>query len=721
MRVSLCYSFTKIYVQKTGVIDMKWLRSKKVINTKFVNFVDKLLPAMIAGLTGFSFVAIVLLLLSQFHTVLIWTLGPIVAIVCAWIVFKFGSVERPGTTKVRLICDLIVIVGVLVWGGYNIFYTSQHILTNRDPGVYANAASWLAERTNLQIEVPDTLNGVSGVSIDSQGFEVARGKQDKMYTQGQHILPALLGSIGKFIGPKHLLHFNILFGMMALFAIYCFARLFMKPYWAIIGCAVMAVSLPMLYFSRDTYTEPLALAFTFGGLALIWIAQQNKRLLLWALAGLTIGASVLTRIDGWLGLIGVAAFLVVYAIFVKKEDRRQRFLHVLSFTIPASAMCLLAWLDLKLFSANYYTDHAPAISLEITMLIGIVLVGIVGSVIVIKYPNILKWMNAKTIKWRALACALLVLLIGLFFVSRPIWMEGVTAKQNLYVAGLQQFEHSIVEPRSYSEITTNWVSWYIGPVLVCLGLIGLAYATYKSMRDKDMVYLCGLFVIVGTSIVYFIKPSIIPDQIWASRRMLPVIMPGVAIFGVYMLSIVADKIKFHSKIFKNSVIVVVGLGLLIAPLTVSSPFIGNRDTAQYALIPDLCENLPSNASVIWVGAGRLTMVQPTRTYCHVESYGYGLNNTDKPTTKKLAEIAVNARSHGKIPIVASSNARVLGLLGDVGLVDGTEQDELTQISSAIYLELVPLLTAPPKNIRKLRIGISLSIIENDGGLKPITK
>lgn len=689
---------------------MKRLLSKKSMGEGLESAVDKLSLAVIAGLAGFSFVIVILLLIGQFRAQLIWTLAPIVAIFCAWIVYKFGRTDRPGSSRERLICDLIVIFGVLVWGSYNIFFTSQHVLTNRDPAIYANAASWLSEKNDLKIVAPNTLKGVEGVSpgFDNTGFSVDRDKGDVVYVQGQHLLPSLLGAIGKFVGVKNVLHFNILFGMTALLAIYCFARLFIRPYWAAVGAGVMAGAMPMLYFSRDVYTEPLTATFIFGGLALIWIAQKNNRLALWALAGLVVGASVLTRIDSYLSLIGFAAFLSVYAAFSKKPSLKRRLMNVLFFALPATVMCFLAWLDLVLLSKNYYIDTQSLITQEIMALFAVICLGLVVNIVIFMRPDLLIWLDKKTIKWRAKAGALLVLFVGLALMVRPIltgvldlihWSSPASAQQQSMTA--------------YTDITTSWVSWYIGPVLACLGLIGLAYALYKSMNNKNLILLCGLFVILGTSVVYFIKPSIWQDQIWASRRMLPVIMPGIAVFGVYMLSIITEKINFPSAGFKNSLIIIACLGIISTPVITSKPLMVTRDTAEYAFIPELCPSLPSNATVVWTGVGRMVAVQPTRGYCHVESYGYLLNGSEKPTIDKLAEIAKATRSHGRVPIIGIINNQE-NILADIG-----SRGNLTQVVNLTYSVLESTFTTPPQSVGEVKLSASIAIINNNGSLRQI--
>jgi 4-amino-4-deoxy-L-arabinose transferase-like glycosyltransferase len=680
---------------------------------RLARIADAVPLALIAGLGGFSLVAIVLVLVGQFRTELIWTLGLATAVLFGWAVTRFGQVERPGSVKERLVCDIVMLACVLGWGGYNIIFTSQHILTNRDPATYAIASAWLSDRNDLRMEVNPMLSDVKGIYPGSAGFAYDKEK-GTIAAQGQHILPALLGSIGKFVGQKNVLHFNILFGMTALLALYCFGRLFMRPYWAFAGVGVVAFSLPLLYFARDTYTEPLAATFTFGGLALLWLAQKNRHLSLWLIAGVVIGAGVLTRIDGYLTIVGVAAFLAVYTALARKRDEQiRRIKEAGAAAFAIAVMSVLAWLDLKLLSEHYYNDTVHLISQEVAAIAGVVVLGVIMNLVAMKKASVRVWLDKATANWRPIAAGLFILVVGLILVSRPIWYQQFQSHQNMLVAGLQQAEYSKVEPRTYSEITTYWVSWYIGPIMAGFGLVGLAYAAYRGMADKTMALLCALFVILGTSLVYFIKPSITPDQIWASRRMLPVIMPGIAIFGAYALSLLADKIRFPSTFVRRSVIGLAIAGLMIAPLTVSRFFLHIRDTTQYAFVAGLCPKLPKDAAVVWVGLGRLQAVEPTKTFCHVDSYGYSLKKVDKPTTEKLAEIAKTIRSKGKEPYLGVYSTQY------VDLVEPSEFDDLTKVSSASFLQISQSLTAPPKHVHGFNTSASIAIIKNDGSLQKI--
>lgn len=673
--------------------------------------IEKLPLAIIAGLAAFTSVVVILLLLGQFRTDLIWSIGPIAGLICGWGVFRLSVAERPGKRRENIICDLLVLIGVVAWGGYNMMLTSQHVLTSRDPATYAVASSWLSQHESFKQPDTGTFSGVQGVHANSAGF-AADTKEGMMYPQGQHALPALLGSIGKFVGPDMVLHFNVLFGMTSLLAVYCFARIFMKARWAMLGAAVMALTLPLIYFSRDTYTEPLALTFTFGGLALIALAQKRRSLWLWGIAGLVFSSSLLARIDAYLALVGVAAFLVVY-VALAKADRKKRLAEAGMFAVPTVGVGILAWLDLKLLSPSYYESTESLVTLELAALVAVIATGLVGIGVTILFPKVLPWLHAATKRWRAGLAATVILVAGIVMATLPLWYEPMGQQVNGVVAEIQQEMGVEVEARKYTEFAGYWVSWYIGPIIAALGVAGLAYAAFRSMHDKSLLWLCALFVIIGTAVVYFIQPSITPDQIWASRRMLPVIMPGVVVFGVYALSLLADKLQFSSRYFKGALLMTGSVALLIAPLTVSAPFITKRLIAQQQLVDDVCDNLPDNAAVVWIGLARLEMIQPTRTYCSVEAYGYQYQKSDTPTRQALAAIAKRAKQQGKVPYVGVYRHQY------GGLIDEANQRGMTEVSSTVYRVTERTLVMPPTKINDVVIGASLGIIGTDGTITKI--
>lgn len=685
------------------------------VKTNVIFTLDRLPLVVLAGLAGFSAVAVLLLLAGWFYAWLIWPLGLLAAAGCAWPVFRLKEYQRPGSKKAWVICDALVLAGVVLWGGWNIFYTSQHIVTDRDPATYAVTAGWLAEHNSFTEEAPDTFAGMGQLSGRSAGFmEKTADGQVVLHPQGQHLLPALLGSVGKVVGPKHALRLNVLFGMTALLAIYCFGRLLMRPGWALLATAAVALSFPLLYHARDTYTEPLTLTFTFGGLAFLWLAQQTGRRLLWALAGLLFGAGVLTRIDGYLALVGIAAFFVAYLALSSKKQGTGRLKDAAAFWLPAAAMSALAWLDLKLYSEAYYQYSRQLMAYEVTALVAVLAAGFAAYGITRKYGGALPWLGRQTAKWRAWAALALVLAAGAFFASRPLWWQPLGDHSNGIITSIQKAHGNEVEPRTYTELATYWVSWYIGPLLAALGLVGLAAASYKGMRDKKMLLLPALAVILGSCLVYFTAPNITPDQPWASRRMLPVILPGVAIFGAYALALMYGRVKFTSRAVKGAGVAAVCAAVLTAPLATSAPFLAVSLKTQYPMAGNACAALPDNAAVVMIGMARLNMVQPVKTYCGVDTYDYD-GSSDKPAKDDLKRIAKAAREDAKLPVLGVYRSQY------GGLIDEKEWPRMTEMPRTEYVDIVRTVEAAPSEIKVAEEHLSLAVINSDGSLAPLPK
>lgn len=676
----------------------------------------ELIPLVVpAALASFGLVTVILLLLGQFRPELIWPLGLICAATASYFVGRYGRVDRPGSIVEQRICDVVFLAAILIWGGFNALYTTQHVFTNRDPATYSVAGAWLTTHDNLYIDISQVFGEVPGVIGASAGFGLDKVTEDRLYAQGLHLLPALLGLMGRVIGVDHMLHLNPLFGMTALMAVYAFARLFIRPYWSLIGVGAFAASLPLIYTSRDTYTEPLAATFTFGALALLFVAQKSHRLSLWFLAGLVAGAGALTRIDSYFTIIGFIAFLALFLALSSKKERKWNLYAAGLLTLGMGLSAFIGWLDVSLLSASYYSNLLPRFSMQILLLAGVFMAGLVLILIAWK-SKLLPKLDRLTRSWRGPAIALLIIVIALILMARPLWMQ---AEHNLTiqtVADLQAQEGDPINPkRSYAEQTTNWVAWYIGPVMAILGVIGLALAAAKATLRKDLLLVAALGVIVMTSVVFLIRPSITPDHIWASRRLVPVILPGLAIFGAYAAHRISRE-YFDNKRFGVLFTILLSAIILLGPLLTTRPFIRVRDTVRLAPIKAVCEATPKGSAILWVGVARLEAVQPTRAFCDIPAMGYrddGKDINGAPEVSTLAQVAINAGKRGVTPLVAVYGSQIDHL-------PNTSKEDLTEVNTNTYFEYQQRLTAPPRNIVTKTDSVMMGIIQTDGSIRPLS-
>lgn len=664
--------------------------------------------ALPAALAAFGCVAVALLLIGQLHNWLVWPLGLLAAAATIFIVVRTPQKTRPGSLREQYLGDFAVVLAVAAWAVFNMVYASQHLFTNRDPGTYANASAWLVHHSDLHIFAPPVFGDIEGIKAQSPGFDSIDKTSTTLHAQGQHLLPVLVGLGGRIVGDNLMLRLSPLFGAAALLALYGFARLLVKPRWAVLATAVAGVSLPMLYFSRDTYTEPLAMTFVFGGLALLWVAWQSQRQSLWLLAGLVAGAGALVRVDSYLTLAGFLLFLILF-LLVQNPDKRRRALRLGGLFVAGIVVtATLGLLDVALLSSYYFNHHKTLVYQELVMVAVIAVIGVI-AVTVSWRTKLLSRFTSATARWWAPAAALLVLAGSLVMVSRPLWFtaESPTLIEN--ITTLQTREGDPASARLYEEQTVNWVSWYIGPLVATLGVIGLAIIAAKATRRENVFLAAGVLVVAVTAVVYLIKPSVFPDQIWASRRFLPVVIPGLVVFGMIALERLSDTFLANHA-FRRTYTTLIVATVLLAPILVSRPFLTVRDTAQLPIVKGLCEKLPDKAAVLWLGDGQYYTVQPTRSFCNVPSLSY---ESRKVSGEDLAKAATNAMSAGYTPVVAV-------LSGDVPIIKD-KAPKLTHVSDYSYQEMEMRLEGPPRNVATKRVGVFAGILQPDGSIAPLTK
>jgi len=138
-------------------------------------------------------------------------------------------------------------------------------------------------------------------------------------------------------------------------------------------------------------------------------------------------------------------------------------------------------------------------------------------------------------------------LIG--FAVRP-YVQVVRGETNpviiSYIAGLQRIAHLAPDGhRQYYEDTLYWVIWYVGLPALLLGVVGLAMLALRcsrallSWRDPAgaaRTWALPLMIIGWGTLAVLWDPATVPDQPSASRRLVPVVLPGLIVVGVWVSS-----------------------------------------------------------------------------------------------------------------------------------------------------------------------------------------
>jgi hypothetical protein len=422
----------------------------------------------------------------------------------------------------------------VAWILLNRRYDSTMLSVYRDPAIFALRGWWLVHHSSPNIPVGSAniaAKGLTGAQVATGGFPVINGA---FQAQGNSLVPGLIAIGGWVGGYSILLASNLVYGGLGLLGVYALGRRLMGPLWALAPMAALAASMPMVVFSRAPYTEPVALIMVMGGLTVLWSAWETRRWALFLLAGLFVGGSSLARPDGGVAVLGASAAIVVVAVLaVNPATRARARLYLLAFAVGAIAMMAAGYIDLRIDSSAYLRSTPQAKSLleavPVVIVVGLALSWFGGL------DTVRRWL-LRARRGVAVGLAAAAVLASIVMISRPAWWVAhhTPLLDQPQMAARQAGEHLQIDPsRSYDERTMDWLAWYFEWPTVLLGCAGGALLVWVSARRRDFRPL----LIVGTAgavaALYLNDVSIFPDQIWGTRRFLPVVIPLMLIAAVY--------------------------------------------------------------------------------------------------------------------------------------------------------------------------------------------
>jgi hypothetical protein len=516
-----------------------------------------------------------------------------------------GAARRKADVPaVALLATVVIAAGFGVWQAV---FRSEQVFVTSDPGVYLQYGYWIAEHGTARIPVSAAaFGGAPGLDFATPGFAVSGGSITPAFLPG---LPLVLAG-GTWLGGLGgaLLMPAVLGGC----AVLSFAGLVGRlcgAWWAVAGELVLAVGLPEVYTSRSPFSEPLVQVLLFGGLCLFIDSLVVRRRVLAGLGGLALGLTVLASIAS-LGVL-LPAFPVLAVLFAARRPQAGPFGAGLVLGIGTGlvtglvlARAYLSTVSVQLHLIGLCAFGCCAVTaLTLTLAIPAVrawvrrvcayhvrVIGFKGEVSLL--PSL-----GGVAQWLALVLPVVVL-VGL--AERP-YLQTVRGQTDpamiRAVAALQRVEGLPVDGlRQYYESSLRWVLWYLGApalLLACAGAAALGRRSVEAALEgrsrvsataatvpASVVRLWGLpFVIVAWSVVTVLwDPSVVPWQPMASHRLVPVVLPGLVLFGVWMSSWLLSRASAFGA--SRAALVVVGaccvLALALPPLaTTLNPGLSN--------------------------------------------------------------------------------------------------------------------------------------------------
>jgi hypothetical protein len=605
-----------------------------------------------------------------------------------------------------------------VFAAWQVWMRTQQIIYLRDPATYLQVGYWIAHHGSLP--VPQSLAAFGG---SHAGLSFATMNY---YPRGTGIVPQFMTGYPVVVagavwlgGIPAALVLTPLIGGCAVLSFGGLAGRLIGPRWAPAAAAVLAVSLPEVYTSRSTFSEPLAQVLLFGGLSLLadsllprrdgWQAEVA------GIAGLTLGLTIFVRLDGLSDILPVIPFLGI----LLAGRRRQ----AIPFGLGLVAGVGYGVLDGYRLSRPYLDLEAPSLHPLAVITGGVVLLTVAGVVMAVS-PALRRWAaagwatrvwlrrlspSAATIRrWLPEAAAIVTLLVFVAFAIRPLvqTVAGETDPASIaYVAELQKLANLPIDGRQqYYQDSLYWVIWYIGVPTVLLGAIGLAMLVRQALRalltwqDPDgtaRIWALPLMIALWVIVTVLWRPAVSPDQPWASRRLVPFVLPGLILGAIWVSAWLKAR---AAQLDAGRVTAAAAASCCVAALAIPAAWttfgisLTPRATAhgmafkrigagELTAVRNLCAAIGPAASVVIVD--QLTadrFAQVTRGMCDAPTAVL-----DNPTPSAVAAVVAGISSAGRRPVLLGQSESELTPFG------GTPREVVNLLTT----QEAHLLTSPP--------------------------
>jgi hypothetical protein len=493
------------------------------------------LPALLA--VAWLLAGLPLLLAGVFKPAAELSLAIPLGIVAVWLGLRWTPgrwqaawpVREPRQARTPWWAVIGVVVIAVAFGVDQFIYHSQFIIVTRDPGSYFQYANWIAHHGSLPIPQDAAAFGGRTHGLTFQSFAY--------YQVGSNIVPQFMSGLPMVLsaafwasGVNAAAAVSPLLGACGVLAFGGLTARLAGPRWAPLAALVLALSMPEQFTSRSDYSEPLTQILFLGGICLVLDALNSDGVgarVIAALSGLALGLTLLVRIDGAADVLP----LVPYCGLLLLSRRRQAWPLIGGLIVGGG----YGVVDGALLSRPYLASIKAAL----IPLLALTAVLVVATLIVLA----LRW-NKGVPKlrrmWLPNAAAALTVLIAVGFALRPYFqtvrMKSSTSFQDT-MAFYERANHLPVDPtRIFYEFSMHWVFWYIGLPAVALATAGAAMLVRRCLLGRSPNWVLPLVLFAWPILTVLYQPSITPDQPWASRRLVPAVLPGFILFAVWGLS-----------------------------------------------------------------------------------------------------------------------------------------------------------------------------------------
>jgi hypothetical protein len=418
-----------------------------------------------------------------------------------------------------------VVVVLTLWNGLQ---HGQHLVADRDPGVYLTTARHLMDEGDVLVPGPvGPFAHASGVSPNGAGFSPVRD-DGTLEPQFPHLTAVSL-AVGGWVAEAGLFLVTPALAGLGLLCVYAFATTMVGARWAAVATTITGVTMPFMVFARDAYSEPITMVLAFGGLWLLHVAHRSGHHLVWLVAGLALGATNMARVDGYLYLAPVVLALVLAARLAPPDRRRATSLGAGWCGVGLLITSAIGLWDTITLTGGYF--HA-GLSDRLPAMVGAAVAA--GLAALFGAPHLWRPVPGSDGAGDLQPTRLLQAALGALAAATTAFLAWAWLLRP-DPEGLPRVATEGVNILSYlpqaATLSVRWLSWYLGPLPLVAAFAGVLWSVVRLGRvpRPDPAVVAGLGAVLVTLLLYLWSPNITPDHPWAMRRFAAVALPGLAI------------------------------------------------------------------------------------------------------------------------------------------------------------------------------------------------
>jgi hypothetical protein len=567
----------------------------------------------------------------------------------------------------------------VAFGVFQAVFHSQFVIVQYDAASYMQFAGWIsAHGTTIIPSSAQFFGHPSSITFAGAAY----------YQVGDHLVPQFMAglpmllSLGFWAGGASLAVFGgPLLGALAVFTFGGLAARLVGPRWAPFAALAIAGTVPMQYVSRSTWSEPLALIFLVGGLSL-WIDSQHTSRdqedagswrsgwrgqatssshVLAGAAGLLLGLIFLIRLDGPADIM----LIIPYCGLLILRRRRQAVPLIAGLVVGT----IYGSLDAAFLTAPYLI---PGNTVSVA--------GMCAAVIGLLFASFVavRWLRRRGCElrgqpkpWLVRAVTAIPLAVTAVFLLRPYVERGWHV--NYY--------------RAYAPLSLHWIYWYTGISTLAFAVIAYAMLGRRCVKGQAPAWVLPILVFACATLEFLYQPGITPHQPYASRRLVPAVLPGLILLAVWLGSWLAQKSRVihlvevpdYLKRAPRAFVICCCAGAIFLP-----PAIGNAGglafkrtfAGEIAAVNRLCQGIPKGSSVLVINYSMMDEFgQAIRGTCGVPVAAVHTTipervipdkGNDTPAASIIAAVLAIERSGHRPLVIAATEAEFAPLFKQFG-------------------------------------------------------